>query len=133
MHFDLLKKIASKNLIVSLSKIMFLKDKLCDACQMEKQTRMLFKLEKVILTSKHLELLHLDLFDRTFITFGVISLLLNSLLHAFYFLLLISKTFLKMSLNMKLILKVFSNYRFSEKDNSTPSCVRSHMSKIVLS
>lgn len=36
VHFDLLNKIASKNLVVGLTKIKFLKDILCDASQMGK-------------------------------------------------------------------------------------------------
>lgn len=62
VHFNLLNKISSKNLVVGLPKIKFLKDKLCYAFQTGKQTRVSFKLKKVILTSKPLELLHLDLF-----------------------------------------------------------------------
>lgn len=62
MHFDLLNKITSKNLVVGLPKIKFLKDKLCDVFQMGKQTIFSFKPKKVISTSKPLELLHLDLF-----------------------------------------------------------------------
>lgn len=60
--FSLINKITSKNLVVGLSKIKFLKEKLCDACQMGKKTRVSFKPKKVISTSKPLELLHLDLF-----------------------------------------------------------------------
>lgn len=63
VHFDLLNKIASKNLVVGLPKIKFLKDKLCDACQIGKKTRVSFKPKKFILASKPLKLLHLDLFD----------------------------------------------------------------------
>lgn len=48
VHFDLPNKIASKNLVVGLPKVKFLKDKLCDACEMGKQIRVSFKLKKVI-------------------------------------------------------------------------------------
>lgn len=62
MHFDLMNKITSKDLEVGLSKMRFSKDKLCDAFQMGKQTKISFKLKKNVSTSKTLELLHLDLF-----------------------------------------------------------------------
>lgn len=48
VHFNLLNKIASKNLVVGIPKIKYLKDKLCDVCQMEKQTRVSFKPKKAI-------------------------------------------------------------------------------------
>ena len=38
-HFDLLNKILSKDLVIGLPKMNFEKDKLCDACQKGKQTR----------------------------------------------------------------------------------------------
>ena len=41
----------------------FVKDKICDACQLGKQTKSSFKKKKVISTSTPLELLHIDLFD----------------------------------------------------------------------
>lgn len=62
MHFDLMNNISSKNLVTGLPKIKFLQEKLCDACQLGKQTRVSFKSKKVISTSKPLKLLHLDLF-----------------------------------------------------------------------
>jgi len=62
VHFDLLNKIVSKDLVVGLPKIKFEKDRLCDVCQKGKQTRVSFKPKKVVSTSKPLELLHLDLF-----------------------------------------------------------------------
>jgi len=62
VHFDLLNKIVSKDLVIGLPKIKFEKDILCDACQKGKQTRVSFKPKKVVYISKPLELLHLDLF-----------------------------------------------------------------------
>jgi hypothetical protein len=62
VHFDLLNKIVSKDLVIGLQKIKFEKDKLCDACQKGKQTRVSFKPKNIVSTSKPLELLHLDLF-----------------------------------------------------------------------
>jgi len=47
-----------------LPKIKFVKDKLCDACQKGKQTRVSFKPKNIVSTSKPLELLHLNLFGR---------------------------------------------------------------------
>jgi len=62
VHFDLLNKVVSKGLVVGLPKIKFEKDKLCDACQKGKQTRVSFKPKNIFSISKPLELLHLDLF-----------------------------------------------------------------------
>ena len=60
-----LSKIIKKDLVFYLSKINFDKDKICDACQLDKQTRVFFKSKNIVLTSKPLELLHIDLFDPT--------------------------------------------------------------------
>ena len=50
----------SKNeLVKGLPKIKFVKDKVCDACQLGKQIKTSFK---KISTSRPLELLHMDLF-----------------------------------------------------------------------
>ncbi|WJX12869.1 hypothetical protein P8452_03321 [Trifolium repens] len=62
LNFDLLNKIASKDLVIGLPKIRFSKDHLCDACQMGKQTKASFKTKKFISTTKPLELIHMDLF-----------------------------------------------------------------------
>jgi hypothetical protein len=62
VHFDLLNKVMSKDLVIGLLKIKFEKDKLCDACQKGNQTRVSFKPKNIVSTSKPLELLHLDLF-----------------------------------------------------------------------
>lgn len=62
VHFDLINKIISKNLVVDLPKIKFSKEKLCDACQIGKQTRLYFKSKNCVSTIKPLELLHLDRF-----------------------------------------------------------------------
>jgi len=63
VHFDLLNKVVSKDLVVDLPKIKFEKEKLCDACQKGKQTTVSFKLKNIVSTLKPLELLHLDLFS----------------------------------------------------------------------
>lgn len=62
MHFDLINKITSKNLVDGLPNIKLFEDKLCDACQMGKQMKVSFKPKNIVSTSKPLELLHLDLF-----------------------------------------------------------------------
>nr|XP_009607015.1 uncharacterized protein LOC104101271 [Nicotiana tomentosiformis] len=43
----------------------FSKDHICDACQLEKQTRSSFKVKNIVSTSKPLQLLHMDLFGPT--------------------------------------------------------------------
>ena len=60
MH--ILSKIIKKDLVFGLSKISFDKNKICDACQLGKQTRVSFKSKNIVSTSKPLELLHMDLF-----------------------------------------------------------------------
>ena len=60
-----LSKLIKNNLIVGLSKSNFEKNKICDACQLDKQTRVSFKFKIIILTSRPLELLHMDLFGPT--------------------------------------------------------------------
>ena len=62
---DLLKKILEKDLVRNLSKIKFEKDKICDACQFEKQVKVYFKPKKCVSTTKPLELLYFDLFGPT--------------------------------------------------------------------
>ena len=62
VHFDLINKVLSKDLVIGLPKKKFEKDKLCDACRKVKQSRVPFKPKNIVSTSKALELLHLDLF-----------------------------------------------------------------------
>ena len=62
VNFDLLNKIVTKDLVIGLPKMNFLKDHLSDACQKGKQTRVSFKSKNVVSTSRPLELLHMDLF-----------------------------------------------------------------------
>ena len=59
---DLLNKIEKRELVRGLPGLKFVKDKICDACQYGKQTRVFFKPKNVVSTSKPLELLHLELF-----------------------------------------------------------------------
>lgn len=65
VSMDLLSKIIKKDLVVGLPKLNFEKNRICDACQLGKQTRVSFKSKKVISTSRSLELLHMDLFGPT--------------------------------------------------------------------
>ena len=58
-HFDLISKLSKNELVIGLPKIIFEKDKLCDACQFGKQTRISIK---SISTTRPLELLHIDIF-----------------------------------------------------------------------
>ena len=63
-----LSKIIKKNLNFGLPKINFDKDKICDACQLGKQTRVSLKFKNIVSTSKPLKLLHMNLFGPTRIT-----------------------------------------------------------------
>lgn len=62
IHMDHLNKLVKHDLVVGLPKIKFIKDKLCDACQKGKQTKVSFKPKHVVSTSRPLELIHMDLF-----------------------------------------------------------------------
>jgi len=57
-----LNRIASKDLVIGLPKLKFERNKLCEACQMGKQTKSSFKPINVVSTTRSLELLHMDLF-----------------------------------------------------------------------
>jgi hypothetical protein len=59
---ELLSKLSKLDLVKGLPVTKFVKDKICDACQLGKQTKSSFKKKKVISTSRPLELLHMDLF-----------------------------------------------------------------------
>ena len=62
---DLLNEISKKNLVRESPKIKFKKDKICDACQFGKQTKVAFKFKNCISISRPLELLYRDLFSST--------------------------------------------------------------------
>ena len=64
-NFKLLDEVCKKGTCEWLPKFKFTKDKICDACQMGKQEKSLFKLKNKVSTSKQLELIHMDLFDAT--------------------------------------------------------------------
>lgn len=60
VNLDLLNKMVSKYLVIGLPKIKFSKDHTCDACRMGNQTRVSFKSKNIVLTYRHLELIHMD-------------------------------------------------------------------------
>jgi len=62
IHMHNLNRLASKELVISLLKLKFERDRLCEACQKGKQTKSSFKPLNVMSTSRPLELLHMDLF-----------------------------------------------------------------------
>ncbi|KAK2965659.1 hypothetical protein RJ640_001492 [Escallonia rubra] len=65
VHMDLIKKLLSKELVRSLPKLKFVKDKVCDVCQYGKQSKTSFQGKNVVSTSRPLQLIHLDLFGPT--------------------------------------------------------------------
>jgi len=65
IHMHHLNRIASKDLVIGLPKLKFERNKLCEACQMGKQTKSFFKPINVVSTTRPLELLHMDLFGRS--------------------------------------------------------------------
>ena len=58
----LIIQISSKELVRGIPYIKFIKDNVCDACQLEKQIKGSFKSKNQISTSKLLQLIHMDLF-----------------------------------------------------------------------
>ena len=60
-----LSKLIKKELVLGLSKLNFEKDRICNACQLGKQTRVSFKSKNTVSTSRPLELLYMDLFGPT--------------------------------------------------------------------
>jgi transposase InsO family protein len=59
------KKAHKRGMITSLKDVTFDKNKICSACQAEKQVIIHHPLKTILSTSKPLELLHMDLFDPT--------------------------------------------------------------------
>ncbi|WVZ93778.1 hypothetical protein U9M48_039733 [Paspalum notatum var. saurae] len=60
-----LKKLMKKDLVRGLKDITFEKDKLCSACQADKQVANIHPSKTFMSTSRPLELLHMDLFGPT--------------------------------------------------------------------
>jgi len=59
---DHLNKLIKHDLVVGLSNIKYIKDRLCDACQIGKKTKVSFILKNIVSTSRPLQLIHMDLF-----------------------------------------------------------------------
>ena len=57
-----ISKISSQELVRGIPNIKFIKDKVCDACQLGKQIKTSFKPKNQISTTRPLQLIHLDLF-----------------------------------------------------------------------
>ena len=57
-----LSKLVKNDLVIGFSKLTFNKDKICDACQFEKQARTSFKSKNLVSIFRPLELLHINLF-----------------------------------------------------------------------
>lgn len=62
LNFKNMSKLASKDLVVGLPKLNFIKEKPCKACQLGKQTKSSFKNKTVNSNDRPLQLLHMDLF-----------------------------------------------------------------------
>ena len=62
---DLMSKMVKKNLVKGLPKVNYERNRLCDACQLGKQTRNTFKPKNLVPTIRPLELLHMNLFGPT--------------------------------------------------------------------
>ena len=62
---DLMSKLTKKTLVKGLPKVGYERNRLCDACQLGKQTRNIFKPKNIISTTKPLELFYMDLFGPT--------------------------------------------------------------------
>jgi len=62
ISFDHLSRINNKEVVKGIPYLKFEKDRICDACQLRKQTKSSFKTIKDIMTSRPLELIYMDLF-----------------------------------------------------------------------
>ena len=60
-----LEKLSRLELVIVIPKLKFVKDHVCDACQLGKQTRSSFNGKDIVSTAKPLQLLHMDLFGPT--------------------------------------------------------------------
>jgi len=62
IHMQHLNRLNRRQLVEGLPKLKFEKDRVCEACQKEKQTEVSFKAKNCFSTERPLELLHMDLF-----------------------------------------------------------------------
>ena len=61
----MINKLIKNDLVNGIPQISFEEEKICNACQLGKQTRKSFRSKNVVSTSRPQELLHLDLFGPT--------------------------------------------------------------------
>ena len=61
MNSSFLNKLVSRDVVYFLQKLKFSESKVCDACVKRKQTRSSFKSTKQVISSRTLEMLHMDL------------------------------------------------------------------------
>ena len=64
----LISKISNKDLVIGLPKLKFVKDQVCENCELGKQHKNSFKTKNDFSSSKPLQLLHVDLFGPSRIT-----------------------------------------------------------------
>ena len=57
-----ISKLLTKELVKGFPKLNFKYDHVCDACQLEKQTRGSFKSQNIVSTFRPFKLIHMDLF-----------------------------------------------------------------------
>ena len=62
---NLITKLVKHHLVKGIPNLRFEDDKVCDVCQLEKQTRNTFKSKNIVFTTRPLEFLHIDLFGPT--------------------------------------------------------------------
>jgi len=62
IHMQHFNRLYRKQLVEGLPKLKFEKDRMCEACQKGKQTKVSFKPKNVVSTQRPLEMLHMDLF-----------------------------------------------------------------------
>ena len=67
-NFELMNDLYKNEIVIGLPQLKFNKDKPCNACQKEKQSKSSFKFKNVISTYRPLELIHMDLFGPTRVT-----------------------------------------------------------------
>jgi len=61
----LISKLKKHNLVIGLPNMLYQNDLLCETCQKEKQVKQNFQSRNIVITSRPLELLHIDLFGPT--------------------------------------------------------------------
>ena len=59
--YGLDRKLLTKDLLISLLKLNYIKDKICDACQKDKQIKLSFQCKMIFSISRAFDILHIDL------------------------------------------------------------------------